>query len=268
MRTKLVIAGAAVLVVAVGAAGFVLLDRGPDETIATVTAVESGDTLRVRLDGQERVLHLTNLAAPEGDECLATEATAQLAGYAGVDSELRLEVQGTPATEGDLTAAAFLADGRLLSEVMAADGLGYLVIEESGREYEWVVRAAQEEARFNAAGLFSTEVDCTIPGQVFSVSDRVEAATLVLEEEAGAQVLAAQRSELDALIEEAHALVDLMGTEQGGAVWDVLRASDRIGYAAQAQTAVATLELARGEVELVLNQEAQTPEAPATGSRG
>ena len=148
---------------------------------------------------------------------------------------------------------------------MAADGLGYLVPAETGRTYEWAVRAAQEEARFNAAGLFSTEVDCTIPGQVFSVSDRVEAATLVLEEESGAEVLAAQRSELDALIEEAHALVDLMGTEQGGAVWDVLRASDRIGYAAQAQTAVATLELARGEVELVLNQESETP---AAGSRG
>ena len=80
MRTKLVIAGAAVLVVAVGAAGFVLLDREPDETVATVVGVESGDTLRVRLDGKERVLHLTNLAAPEGDECLATEATTQLMG--------------------------------------------------------------------------------------------------------------------------------------------------------------------------------------------
>lgn len=253
MRTKLVIAGTAVLVVAVGAAGFVWATRGPDETIATVTAVESGDTLRVRLDGEERTLHLTNLATPEGDECLAAEATAQLAGYAGVDSELRLEVEGEPQATGDLTAAAFLSDGRLLSELMAADGLGWVVSAGKEGAYQWAVRSAQEEARLAAVGLYSTDVDCTIPGQVFSVSDRVEAATLDLDREAPPAELAAQRTELDALIAEATALVDLMGTEQGGAVWDVLRMSDRIGYSAQAQTAVASLELARGDIELVLN---------------
>jgi endonuclease YncB( thermonuclease family) len=253
VRTKLVITGTAVLVVALGAAGFVWLNQGPDETVATVTAVESGDTLRVRLDGEERLLHLTDVAAPKGDECLATEATMQLAGYASVDSELRLELGDGPVPDGDLTAAAYLSDGRLLSEVMAADGLAYLVMSDDSGEYQWPVRAAQEEARFAKVGLFSTEVDCTIPGQVFSVSDRVEAVTLELQKDAGAEALAAQRGDLDALLAEATALVDLMGAEQGGAVWDVLRMSDRIGYAAQAQTAVATLELARGEVELVAN---------------
>lgn len=265
MRTKLVIAGSAVLVVALAVAGFVWVDRGPDETVATVTAVVSGDTLRVELDGAERVLHLNDLAAPEGDECLATEATTQLAGYAGPGSELRLDLDPAADQGGDLDAPAYLGDGRLLSEVMAADGLGYLVTGGTDDTHEWAVRAAQEEARFAKVGLFSTEVDCTIPGQVFSVSDRVEAATLVLEEQAGAEALAAQRGELDALLAEARALVDVMGAEQGGAVWDVLRMSDRIGYTAQAQTAVATLELARGEVELVLNQEAAVPAADARG---
>lgn len=241
------------LVVAAGGVGYVVMDRGPDETIATVTSVDSGDTLTVELDGQSRTLHLTNLAAPADGECLGSEAQTQLAAYAPEGTELRLEIEGTPPASGDLTAAAFLSDGRLLSAAMAEDGLGYVVSTGKEGAYQWDVRTAQEEARYAGLGLFSPQIDCTIPGQVFAVSDRVEAATLTMDTNAEPEVLEAQRDELDALLADASSLVEVMGAEQGGAVWDVLRMSDRIGFSAQAQTSVATLQVARSQVEQALN---------------
>lgn len=269
MKKFWVIGGSAVVVAAVAAAGVVLAtrDTGPSVTTATVTAVVAGDVLTVELDGTSHTLELLDIDAPSeaAGECLAFESTQQLGAFAPVGATLSLEVDGVAldaaTAEGTIQAVAIVEDGRTVSELMAREGLAYLPADASAGEYRYDVQRAQELARTEGLGLYSTDVDCTIPAQVLVVAEEVELAPLSVAAGTPRETLTAQRTEITEILDGATALVEVVNGPQTGAIWDVLRSSDRIGYTAQAAQAVARLEVANGQLEAALGGSGATATA-------
>ena len=260
-------AGVAVVAVAAGAGVYAARDRGPAKTIAIVREVTAGDTLTVDLDGKSRTLHLADVEAPsEADgDCLALESTEQLSGYAPVGTKLRLESDGAAldaSTAGDtIDAAAYLSDGSLLNGMIAGDGLAYLPATASSNPTRFDVQRAQETARVDKVGLYSVDVSCTIPAQVFTLSEQVETAPLTIDPAAPPATLTAQRARLATVMDAATQTANVISGDQTGAAWEALRSSDRISYVAEAERAVARLEVASGQITAALGGSPTLPVA-------
>jgi micrococcal nuclease len=262
MRVRNVVIGAvaAVVVVGVGAGAYMYLSRDKDDADvvkAEVTGIVSGDTLLVDLDGQSQTVHLLNVIAPteEGAECLALESSQQLGILAPIGTEVHLEyAKGVEPkdTHGDeVFAGVYLEDGRLLNAEMAGEGLVY-ADPSGGNTFFWPAQTAQEAARQTQAGLFSPDVPCTIPAQVTAVGDKIELAPTFVSSESSREQLQAQRAELASILTEAQALLTVVDGPQTGAVWGVLRDSDRVQWIAQSHTQATVLQVATSQIDLAL----------------
>lgn len=151
-------------------------------TTATVERVVDGDTLDVVYDGEQHRVRLLNIDTPESvdpnrpDECLGSEATAFLRNLLPEGTEVTLEHDSERRDRYDRELAAVYKEDLFVSAEIARAGLGVaVVIGENDRFYDEVA-AAQKEAQQAQLGLYSTEVECTLPAQVQALEEASTAA--------------------------------------------------------------------------------------------
>ena len=168
-KNKLGVAAATVGLVVIGG---VAVAAGPDDR-ATVTAIVDGDTIDVQLDDQEHRVRLLNIDTPELGECLADEATAFLAERIPPGTQIDLEYDEDRYDQYDRLLAGVLEDGSLVNAEIAAQGLGIAVLFEPNARFYDDVLEAQESAEDAAIGLWSDEIECTLPAQTRVYGEQV-----------------------------------------------------------------------------------------------
>ncbi len=125
---------------------------------ATVTRIIDGDTLEVR-PGRERI-RLISVDTPEvrnPAECFGAEAATRTRELAAIGTRVRLERDKTDRDRfGRLLRYVYLPDGRLLSEVLAAEGYARVVFYPPDRKYLNLLREAERSARESRRGLWGS----------------------------------------------------------------------------------------------------------------
>ena len=161
----------------VSTAGVVALSSGSPTESATVTRVIDGDTVDVDVHGQVERIRLLNIDTPETKdpnqpvECLGPEATEYLTGLLPSGTTVRLEYDRERIDRYDRTlAAVFNADGKLVNAEVARQGLAAVVVFDGNDRFYTPIAAARDEAAGAGRGLYSTEIACTVPGQVKAVT--------------------------------------------------------------------------------------------------
>ena len=130
---------------------------GPDT--ARVSRVIDGDTIEVTLRGETRSVRLLLVDTPEvhrGPECYGPEASAYVASLLAEGSEVRLERDITNADSfGRLLRYVYLADGRMLNELLVEGGYATVYRFPSDVLHEQRLRDAEARAREAGAGLWT-----------------------------------------------------------------------------------------------------------------
>ncbi|ATG56680.1 nuclease [Brachybacterium ginsengisoli] len=166
-------------VLAVGAAACEVIG-GADDRTGQVVRIVDGDTLIALVDGEETTIRLLNIDTPETKDpdmpvqCLGPEATAFLEERLPAGTEIELDYDEERLDPYDRTLAAVYESDSLINVEIAAAGLGVPVYfapnDRFLPEVEEASRTAQEEER----GLFSEEIECTIPSLLQAQSAAVE----------------------------------------------------------------------------------------------
>ena len=146
----------------------------------------------------ERV-RLLNIDTPEtkhpqrGMECLGPEATAFLEDRLTPGEEIELEFDVDQRDRYGRVLAGVFADGSLVNAEIARAGFGAAVYYAPNRRFLHEVQQAEDEARAEGVGLFSDEIECTIPAAIAAFEQQVAAVPTAPPEEEGAleEVLAA-----------------------------------------------------------------------------
>jgi micrococcal nuclease len=210
-------AATAVIVAAVVVGGGAVHAATDTTTTATVAKVVDGDTIDVRYDGETHRVRLLNVDTPESVdpekpvECLGPEASQWLQQRLPVGTEVRLERdQDTQDDYGRELAAVFVGDDLISAEIVRA-GLGVAMSVGANTKYLPPVQTAQVEARAAGRGMYSAEVECTVPAQV----EQLKAAATDTMEQAPAPAAAltafdGQADELAAVAATAKALLGVL----------------------------------------------------------
>jgi micrococcal nuclease len=210
-------AATAVVVAAVIAGGGVVHAATDNSTTATVAKVVDGDTIDVRYDGETHRVRLLNVDTPESVdpekpvECLGPEASEWLKQRLPAGTEVRLERdQDTLDDYGRELAAVFVGDNLISAEIARA-GLGVAMSVGANTKYLRPVQTAQAEAEAVGRGMYSTEVECTVPAQIEQL--QAAATDTIQQAPAPAAALAAfdgQAAELAAVAGTAKALLGVL----------------------------------------------------------
>lgn len=174
------IIGAAVLVatVLVGATAFGALG-GDGDRRGEVVRVIDGDTLVAIVDGEETTIRLLNVDTPETKnpdepvQCLGPEATEFLTERLPAGTPIELEYDEERLDRYDRTLAGVYESESLINAEIAEAGLGVPVYFAPNDRFLREVEEASERAQENGAGLFSDEIECTLPGQLQAQSAAV-----------------------------------------------------------------------------------------------
>ena len=177
-------------------------------TEATVERVVDGDTIDVRMPGGSlQRVRLLNIDTPETVdpnrpvECLGPEATAFVESQTSPGDLVDLEFDHERTDRyGRLLAHVRLSSGRLLSEEIAAAGLGVPIsIGQNSSGYSSVADAANRAASKHV-GYFDPETECTFPAQAAELGPALDQAAKVDMGSTAAEALAAAEG-LDELAE-------------------------------------------------------------------
>jgi len=150
------------------------------DTQGTVIRVIDGDTVDMKIAGAEQRVRLLNVDTPEtvdpnkGVECLGPEASDHLKSILSPGDKVDLEYDVERTDRYGRTLAGVFKDGHLVNAEIAALGLGIAVKFEPNIKFYDEVLAAQNKASENSAGLFSTDIKCTVPAQVDEVASALE----------------------------------------------------------------------------------------------
>jgi micrococcal nuclease len=133
---------------------------GPIElSLARVTRIISGDTFEARIGSAVERIRLLGVNAPEitgQAECYGREATAIAADLLSGSNTLRLERDVTDRDRfGRLVRYGWLSDGRLLNEVLVAEGYAQLFDFSPDMKYRQRIVAAEQSARAAKRGMWS-----------------------------------------------------------------------------------------------------------------
>lgn len=169
-----VVAGGVGTAVVVGATS----GGGPGE--AVVTGVVDGDTIDVAIDGRGERVRLLNIDTPESVDpnrpvqCLGPEATSFLESLLPEGTPVRLEYDDVRTDRyGRTLAGVFTADGALVNAEIARAGLAAAVVFDDNDRFLPPVEAARAQAQRDGVGLFSADVECTVPAQVAQLDETV-----------------------------------------------------------------------------------------------
>lgn len=136
-------------------------------TNAEITGVVDGDTLDVRIGGVIQRVRLILVNTPEvfgGAECFGAEASAFTKSTLPVGSVVSLEKDVSETDRfGRLLRYVYLADGRMLNEVLVAGGYAQVATFPPDLKYQTRLLAAQTTARDARAGLWASCVATPTP---------------------------------------------------------------------------------------------------------
>ena len=128
----------------------------PETEQARVDRVVDGDT--VYLEGLEESVRLIGVDAPEATtevECHGREAAEFVERVAGPGTEVRYVLGEEPRDQyGRFLAHLWLADGRMLGQVLVGEGFAELLTIEPNTRYAERFEAAEERARQMGRGLW------------------------------------------------------------------------------------------------------------------
>ncbi|HYH30100.1 MAG TPA: thermonuclease family protein [Pseudonocardia sp.] len=230
----MVLKAGAALLAAVGAttAVVVVASSGSSGEQAVVTKVVDGDTVDVTAGGRTERVRLLNIDTPEVTEpdvqCLGPEASAHLAALLPVGTPVTLEFDEERIDGYGRTLAGVLTeDGTLVNAEMARAGLAMpIVIGENDRFYDAVL-AARDEAAARDRGLFSPEVECTVPARVATVAATV-AGTQAAPGTSATELESAASAAEEAL-GAVQALEETLARDPMGPVWGVFSPDEQTG---------------------------------------
>ena len=216
LRWWLVRGLAAVAVISVGAAALGAA-IGDDDRQGTVVRVVDGDTLVAVIAGEETTVRLLNIDTPETKhpdlpvQCLGPEATEFLAERLPAGTEIELEYDEERLDRYDRTLAGVYESGSLVNAEIAAEGLGVPVYFEPNDRFLPEVEDAAASAEAEGHGLFSADIECTVPAQVEQLGAAADQIPATVDGDP-ADALA----EATTLVEDAESLVDALGAEALG----------------------------------------------------
>lgn len=171
--------GLVAVLVLTGATAFGLFG-GDDDRHGEVVRVIDGDTLIALIDGEETTIRLLNIDTPETKDpdesvqCLGPEASAFLAERLPAGTPIELEYDEERLDRYDRTLAGVSESESLVDAEIAEAGLGAPVYFAPNDRFLREVEEASERAQENGVGLFSEEIECTLPGQLQAQSAAVE----------------------------------------------------------------------------------------------
>ena len=142
----------------------------PDPRQATVTVVRviDGDTIDVQIDGTIERVRFILVDTPEvfsGVECYGREASARTVALLPVGSTVTLERDVSERDRfGRLLRYVYLADGRMLNELLVAEGFATVATFPPDLRYLDRFREAESVARAELRGLWSLCAGTPTPG--------------------------------------------------------------------------------------------------------
>jgi micrococcal nuclease len=164
-------------------AGSIAAGAAANADSGTVVRVVDGDTLIVSINNGDHTIRLLNVDTPETKdpnqpvECLGPQAADYLAEQLPPGTAVRLEFDIERHDKYERTLAGVYApNGTLVNAEIAKEGLGIPVQYGNNIKFLPPVEAAYEEARAAKAGLFSDQIDCTLPTQLAEATKALDAA--------------------------------------------------------------------------------------------
>lgn len=210
------------------------------------------------INNGERTIRLLNIDTPETKdpnepvECLGPQAADYLAEQLPPGTKVRLEFDVERHDKyGRTLAGVFAPDGNLVNADIARRGLGIPVQYGSNGKFLPPVEAAYGEARRAKTGLFSDQVDCTVPAQVAKTTTALETAVAA----APATTSAAAGAATTALVSQLaaakalRAIIAAGKDAQRAIYWAGLTASVTAGYLSTLDNKVAAAEKKRDETK-------------------
>jgi micrococcal nuclease len=162
-------------------AGSVAVGAAANEDSGTVVRVVDGDTLIVSINNGDHTIRLLNVDTPETKdpnqpvECLGPQASQYLEETLPKGTQVRLEFDVERHDKyGRTLAGVFTSGGSLVNAEIAREGLGIPVQFGQNRKFLPPVQAAYEQARTAKTGLFSDEIECTLPAQLAQTTQALE----------------------------------------------------------------------------------------------
>lgn len=164
-------------------AGSITVSAAANADSGTVVRVVDGDTLIVSINNGDHTIRLLNVDTPETKdpnqpvECLGPQAAEYLAEQLPEGTAVRLEFDAERHDKyGRTLAGVFAPNGTLVNAEIAREGLGIPVHYGNNVKFLPPVEAAYEEARAAKTGLFSNQIDCTLPTQLAETTKTLDAA--------------------------------------------------------------------------------------------
>lgn len=196
-----------------GLGGTMLAAAGADEP-ASVVRVIDGDTIVAAIGDEEKRVRLLNIDTPElggndtEPECLAEEARDYLSNTLPPGTEVELRYDEDRKDQYGRELAAVFSGDKLVNAEIARQGLGVAVTFEPNDRYRWDVEIAENEAVTENRGIHDPTLECSVPNQVATVSDRTTALLAVATGAMTVSMLEKHIDDVDSLLREARHLLD------------------------------------------------------------
>lgn len=140
-----------------------------DGTVATVEEVKNGNTLAVTIEGTKREVRLADVLAPHkrnadlSGSCLIDEATQFTRDLLPAGTEITLSFDPeSVGTSGFIEAAVHKGD-QYINRAVVAEGYGTATYLSYNDKFYQEISAAQLEAAQAHKGIYSPDIECSIP---------------------------------------------------------------------------------------------------------
>ncbi|WP_237212054.1 thermonuclease family protein [Rothia nasimurium] len=151
-----------------------------DGMTATVVSVESANTFTANIDGVEKEIRLINTAAPSSNgvalssTCLVDESKALLSEKLPEGSQVTLNFDESQRGATGYVEAAVYAGDAFINRDMARAGMVATTFTAATDEFYGEISQAQQDAANEGIGLYSKDIECTIPAQIQAQKTAVE----------------------------------------------------------------------------------------------
>lgn len=151
-----------------------------DGMTATVVSVESANTFTASIDGVEKEIRLINTAAPSSNgvalssTCLVDESKALLAEKLPEGSQVTLNFDESQRGATGYVEAAVYAGDAFINRDMARAGMVTTTFTTNADEFYGEISQAQQDAANEGIGLYSRDIECTIPARIQAQKTVVE----------------------------------------------------------------------------------------------
>lgn len=139
---------------------------------ATVKSVESGNTVTMDIEGTTKQVRLLNVVAPSENNnvpsgsCLVEESKEFLTSQLPEGTEVTLDFDKVQVGTSGYVDAAVKVKDELVNAAVVGEGLAATTFATPDDEFYPQVSEAQQKAAEEGKGLYSKDVDCTIPYEI------------------------------------------------------------------------------------------------------